>query len=590
MAGLPLREWLAGELFGYLEPLKPFYSKGCARLDLAGGATLYEHDVLSFEAWARQLWGLAPFWAGGGRSRDGFFERGYLKGIEAGTDPASPEYWGGFCDHDQRFVEVAALAYALLVAPDVLWEPLAEDVKARLATWLLAVNRSEYPLGNWLWFRVLANLALRERGREWDNKKLADDLATLDGFYRGNGWYQDGPGGVFDYYNAMTFHFFGLLYTRLFQNCDATRAGEYKTRAARFARDYVLLFSSRGEPVPFGRSLTYRFAFAGFWSEALAARVDLGPGFSSGALLGLVTRSIASFDRNLVTDNAGVQSIGYKYPCLHMAEGYNGPGSPYWSLMAFACLALPEDDPVWRAIPEPLPKLPPIAQTPLGLVARDEEGEVFLYRTGPLPQHPFAQSAAKYGKFAYSTRFGFSASRSERTPEEAAPDGTLSFLVGGRVLVPEGAADSEMLQLPPEWVGSFLNLVEGTRELYEELGQRAAAGELWETRLSWSPIPGIEARTEVVPLLRGHLRIHRVRTDDACEALDCGFAVPGNYHTLGETDIDAACEVRALATPGEKVIIHAEANTNISHAESVIPAVRYQVRRGEMTLVTLVTC
>ena len=103
-------------------------------------------------------------------------------------------------------------------------------------------------------------------------------------------------------------------------------------------------------------------------------------------------------------------------------------------------------------------------------------------------------------------------------------------------------------------------------------------------------MPGIEVETEVVPLPQGHLRIHRVRTEDACEALDCGFAVPGNYHTLREEDIDAACEVRALSTPGEKVVIHAEANTNISHPESVIPAVRYKVRKGETTLVSLVVC
>jgi hypothetical protein len=35
-------------------------------------------------------------------------------------------------------------------------------------------------------------------------------------------------------------------------------------------------------------------------------------------------------------------------------------------------------------------------------------------------------------------------------------------------------------------------------------------------------------------------------------------------------------------------MIHAEANTNISHPESVIPAVRYQAVAGENVLVTLV--
>lgn len=215
---------------------------------------------------------------------------------------------------------------------------------------------------------------------------------------------------------------------------------------------------------------------------------------------------------------------------------------------------------------------------------------MFLFRTGPLPKHPFAQSAAKYGKFVYSTRFGFSISRSERTPEEAAPDGALAFLVGGRVLASTGATESGVAQLSPEWARSFEGYVEGDRDLSEELGQRASMGELWETKLCWSPMPGIEVETEIVPLSRGHLRIHRVRTESACDALDCGFAVPGNYHTLREADIDAACEVRALATPGEKVVIHAEANTNLSHAESVIPAVRYRVRKGETMLVSLVAC
>lgn len=580
-----VRRWLEHELFSYLDPLKSHYSEGHARLLLAGGATLYERDVLSFEAWARPLWGLAPFWAGGGRSADGFFEKAYLEGLIAGTDPASAEYWGGFRAHDQRFVELAAIAYGILLAPEVLWEPLPEEAKARLAAWLIKVNGQSYPEGNWLWFRVLVNLALRERGQEWSEAALKADLAKLDGFYLGNGWYQDGPGGVLDYYNAMAFHFFGLLYGKLFCSSDPVRSEALRERAARFAEDYVLLFSTRGEAVPFGRSLTYRFAQAGFWSEALAARADLGPALTLGCLLGLVVRNIASFDRTAIADNGGVQTIGYRYPCLHMAEGYNGFGSPYWSLMAFACLALPADDPLWEQKPEPLPELPALAQTPLGLVARDREGEVTLFRIGPLPRHPFAQSAAKYGKFTYSTRFGLSVARSERSIEEAAPDSTLAFVAEGRVFVPEGPQESCVRQRRASDIERLApGLDKRLRDALEDRGQ------LWETWSSWAPCPGIEVETEIVPLSSGHLRIHQVRTDAPCMAYDCGFAVPGNYHLLSDEEAFAVCSVRALAAPGEGLSIHAEANTNISHPESVIPAVRYEVRQGATLLVTLVTC
>lgn len=472
----------------------------------------------------------------------------------------------------------------------MLWEPLPEDAKARLAAWLLEANRYEYPQGNWLWFRVLVNLALRERGCAWDAGRLAEDLATLDGFWRGDGWYQDGPGGVFDYYNAMTFHFFGLLYAKLFKDEDPERSAAYLEHAARFAADYILLFSARGETVPFGRSLAYRFAHAGFWSEALAAKADLGPAFTQGCLLGLVLRSIASFERASIVDNGGVQTIGYRYPCLHMAEGYNGPGSPYWSLMAFACLAVPEDDPVWDVSPEPLPELPALAETPLGLIAHDGAGEATLFRTGPLPRHPFAQSAAKYGKFAYSTRFGFSVARSERTPEEAAPDSMLAFLAGGRVLVSEGARRSSVRRIDAVRLDALAPCLGQEPGLLAELRNRMEQDLLFETELCWSPMDGIEVMTEIVPLAEGHLRIHRVEAEAPCAALDCGFAVPGNYHLLTEEGIASVCSVRALAHPGETVSIHAEANTNISHPESVIPAVRYEMERGRTVLVTLVGC
>ena len=588
MAEEDLRSWLVQELFSYLDPLKPRFSRDCSRIHLAGGAALYERETIAIEAWARPLWGLAPFWRGGGRSQDGFFEQAYVRGLVAGTDPSSPSFWGGGRDHDQRFVEMAAIVYGLLLAPEVLWEPLSEKERRQVASWLDRANHAEFPQGNWLWFRAFVNLALRERGMEWSQGLLDEDLAALDGFYRGHGWYSDGPEGVFDYYNAMVFHFMGLLYAWLFGEKDPARSRRYLAWAREFADEYILLFSGRGEAVPFGRSVTYRFAQSGFWSIALASGADLGDRFTPGCLLGLVERSIASWKHEDICDNAGIQSIGYRYPCLHMAEGYNAPGSPYWSLMTFACLALPSEDAAWKAKPEPLPELPHLAKTQLGLIARDAEGETTLYRTGTLPAHPFAQSPAKYAKFAYSTRFGFSAARSSDTIEEAAPDSMLAFSIAGHIFVSRGARESRARKLGSEEAARLCAGAAVPASLRQELQALAAEGMLWETQSIWSPWPGIEVTTEIVPVAEGHLRIHHVSSELACEAYDCGFAVPGNYHTLVQKEIDAVCQVQPLACPGERTMIHAEANTNISHPESVIPAVRYQVVAGENVLVTLV--
>lgn len=54
-------------LLRLLEPLKPFYSQGGARVELGVTSTHYENGTIPIESFARPLWGLAPLWAGGRR-------------------------------------------------------------------------------------------------------------------------------------------------------------------------------------------------------------------------------------------------------------------------------------------------------------------------------------------------------------------------------------------------------------------------------------------------------------------------------------------------------------------------------------------
>ena len=552
------REDFECRLFKYFDPLKLHYDPHGARVFLAGGGAQYEDEVIPMEAWARPLWGLAPFWAGGGRSSDGFFESVYSVGLAAGTDPGHPEYWGTCRDHDQMFVEMAAIAYGLLLAPDVLWEPLSDLERGHVVTWLSQVNSHAFPPGNWLWFRVLVNLALREISGIYDGDTIQSDFDSLDSYYETNGWYKDGPSGIPDYYNAMTFQFFSLLYVWRFGALDAVRTERFTRRLRLFAADYVRLFAARGEGVPYGRSMTYRFAQAGFWSMTAAAGIDLGDEFAPGVLKGLVARNVDAWNGRAICDNGGVLSVGYKYPNLHMAEGYNAAGSPLWCLMAFACLALPADDAFWTAGALPLPvstRGVHVALAQSALVQRDAMGEVVLYPSGRVPGHPFAQSDNKYSKFAYSSRFGFCVARSQRTLEEAAPDSMLVFVIDGRVYVRDGVKQSELVE------GAVVS--------------------------RWSPCRGIEVESRIEPSENGHVRTHIVTSEITCEAYDCGFAVPGDYHRVGLDEALRVCRVESAGThPGCGILIKNEANTNISCGKTVIPAVRYQIEKGTTKLVT----
>lgn len=129
----------------------------------------------------------------------------------------------------------------------------------------VSLKRHEPYNNNWQFFRVMVDMALAAVDREYDPVLLQRTLDTLDSFYYGEGWYGDGQNAQFDYYIAFAMHFYGLIYGKA--------AGEHKylERARFFAKDFIYWFSGEGDALPFGRSLTYRFAQAAFWSAYVYA-------------------------------------------------------------------------------------------------------------------------------------------------------------------------------------------------------------------------------------------------------------------------------------------------------------------------------
>lgn len=208
----------------FLDPLLPLYSEGGARLHLGDTGVTYPGRTIEMEAFSRPLWALAPFWTGGGRADD--FLRIYRKGLASGTDPESPEYWGDPNDYDQLFVEMAALACAILETPESVWEPLTDAEKANLAKWLDTINHHDLPGCNWLLFRVLVNLALDSVGMPCDMARAAADMAEVDKWYVADGWYSDGPADIKpqkDYYNPWAIQYYTVLYSVFAAKSDRPR-------------------------------------------------------------------------------------------------------------------------------------------------------------------------------------------------------------------------------------------------------------------------------------------------------------------------------------------------------------------------------
>ncbi len=548
-------------LLGILEPLKDKYTPGCAFLELGGAYAWYENISAKMESFARPLWGLVPYWAGGGKASE--FRRIYANGIASGTDPDGSEYWGVCHDGDQRFVEMAALAYGLLLTPERLWDPLNDREKDNFAKWLYSINGHDMPMNNWRFFRILVNTALKKLGREYSAEMIEKDFGSVESFYLGNGWYRDGVKGQKDYYIAFAIHFYSLIYAAVMKNEDPVRAKLFKERAAEFAKEYIYWFSDTGAAVPYGRSLTYRFAQLSFWSACVLAEVYP---FPISVMKGIIVRGLSYwFEDNDIFDNGHILTVGYRYGQQNMAENYNAPGSPYWGLKVFAFMALPSEHEFWTAKAAPMPPLEDIKKLEKAdMIAARYRGAATLYPAGTLDDFSCGHTRYKYLKFAYSSVFGFSVPKSSLEFLESAPDSTLSFEIDRRI---------------------FTRI-------------RNYGFTLSDNKIitKWSPFIGIDVETEIVPTEYGHIRKHTVTSDYDCIAYDAGFAVScadedmcerkQEAHSASVKNRFSKCSVQS--DTGEGMVCDTVPNTCLMYSKASIPAIKYEIKKGKSTFKTYI--
>ena len=547
-------------MYKFLGPLKSYYSAGCARLHLGETGAKYKQSTIELEAFSRPLWALVPFWAGGGSDPE--FEAIYRKGLAAGSNPQNPEYWGRCKNHDQCFVEMAAIAWGILTAPQKVWEPLTDTEKKHLAEWLNQINEYTVPDCNWHFFRILVCLALKSVDMPYSPELLEESLTKIDSYYIGDGWSTDGNQIQKDYYIPWAIQYYGLLYSKLAGDTDPQRAALYRHRAELFARQFVYWFDANGAALPFGRSLTYRFAQNCFWSACIWVGLEPLP---LPVMKGIIVRNFQWWLSQNIFDRDGILTIGYCYPQMYMAENYNAPGSPYWSMKSFLLLTLPDDHPFWTAEAAPLPALDALKPMPFAnMLVQRRAGRVTAYPAGvnQVPGH--GQFPEKYAKFAYDTRFGFCASRSREVIEQAAPDSMLAFVIDRNVFV-RRASESWSIEN-----GAVIT--------------------------KWSPFPGIEVTTTITPTAAGHHRHHEVDSAFACEAYDTGFAVPNFALGYGETvenhSAEAHCDTlrcKVSGAVGEGTIIKCDPNTSLYFANVRLPAVKYQITKGHTVIDTEIT-
>ena len=530
-------------LLNMIRPLETRFTEDKARLPLGGFAAGYGMKTAEMEGALRLLWGLTPYWAGGGTEAESFKDI-YLECVKNGTNPESPSYWGDIKDRDQKIVELAALSCNLLMTPDVIWNRLTFDEQEQLASWLYQVNDAVVPDNNWHFFVVLVNLALKKCGKPYSQPRIQQGIQRYEAFYLGNGWYSDGQRPQKDYYVSFGIHFYCLLYAYFCKDEDPERCQMYVERAVVFEKTFRYWFDSQGRALAYGRSQTYRFAQAAFLSILVLVLKEQCP--ERGEIKWILRRHMDHWMSQPIFDNGGVLIVGYQYPNLLMSEGYNSPGSPYWGFKTFICLALPDDDPFW-AVEEKEPVWEPVITIPeCDMVITHETGHGLALTAGQYPVVEQTHSPEKYAKFAYSTVFGFSVPRSAGHIHEAAPDNMLAFEVHGAWYVRKRCISFEVTD--------------------------------GRVKCSWSPVDGILVETELVPAEHGYMAKHRIETEIEMPRTQAAYAGTGDKN--GYSRIFMKVIRDGVLQEAEGQVIKAAPNTNLIYPLTRIPVVRAQLQPG----------
>ena len=557
-----------------LGPMSGYLTEGHSRVMLSAACAHYDEAIAGMEGFSRCLWAIVPMLMGKCPEAEPFWAL-WKDGILHGTDPAHAEYWGEIGDSDQRMVEMAVMGMGLAFIPERFLGDIPEESRQALWSWLNQINGHDMPTCNWKFFRILVNVGFLRAGLPCNREQMEADLVEMEGHYAGNGWYFDRPGQN-DYYTLWAFHYYGLVYAVAMKEIDPERSERFLERARMVMPRFACWFDGEGRALPYGRSLTYRFAQASFWAACAFAGVT-SPEIGWGEMKSLFLKNLRYWFSLPVFDRDGILTVGYGYPNYAMTDGYNAPGSPYWALKVFAVLALPEEHPFWQA--EEKDYLPPLRFCDAEahqLLLRDPENRHVVSFTAGNHSEPHVHVMAKYEKFAYSTAFAFSVSAETNLLEKGAFDSMLAFRRQGR----------------DTW--------------HTRYGCESWSLEEDRIAFTWIPMEGVLADTVIIPVNdRWHIRRHIIRTAYDIEVAEGGFAVsrdePGarpcdRIRSVCEADETHAtaygpfgsCVLYNLQGYGSGTVIRPEANTNLLRPRTLIPTLRQEIPAGETVLLCAV--
>jgi len=267
-----------------------------------------------------------------------------VRGIIAGTDRSAASYWGDIRDLDQRIVEASDIALTLWLTRDVVWSRLTPAARRNALAWLDQVNDKRVPDNNWHLFVTFVNSVDATLGGPDRRASSLSNYARFKSFYRGDGWFSDGPANAFDYYNAWGIHYQLFWLNEVDPSWDPAFIRDTERE---FLSNYRFLMGPNGLPM-MGRSVCYRMAAPAPLVYGAARHPDwISPPDARRAVDAVWTYYIAhGAVRN------GIVTQGYCGADPRIVDNYSGPSSCLWALRSLIpAFYMPPTDAFWAAPP-----------------------------------------------------------------------------------------------------------------------------------------------------------------------------------------------------------------------------------------------
>jgi hypothetical protein len=310
--------------------------------------------------------------------------------------------------------------------------------------------------------------------------------------------------------------------------------------------------------VPYGRSLTYRFAAYAFWGALVYAGVD-----QTSTIKGILFRGLDMWEQSLGNHNE-ITTIGLKYSNLCMGEEYNGYGSSLWAYKSYIFL-IGDNEAFWNEKIGEFPKLRSklSCNSIKGMILRDNKNDIVTWFPNNICfDYGLLGYNAKYMKFAYNSLFPFSIPRGNNCYAAGGFDSTITIKI----------ADNIYLDRNVITAGSLDNGIQIS---------------------NWKIGDFISTCTYLIPGASRHYRIHLHSVNKNIILYESGFSISQNNNRriieseFAETSNELGISsIKSVYGNGAAGIIKNYPNTNIEYIRTEMPYLEWRFTPGNYLVIT----